>query len=208
MRGAYFLCDAVKQTLGIYGRNFLLEKGLKITNDGLNIAKEITLNDEIEDLGLRIAREAAIKTADEVGDGTTTALTLTQSILKEIVRLMPGKNLAGKKSILEIRKQVKAEKEEVIKKLKEMATKIQSKEELIEVARVAVEDERLAELIGSTQWDLGEDGNIIAEESNDTEDSIERINGIRWDNGFGTSLVVNNQEKAKTGSGKCKSHFD
>lgn len=197
LRGAYFLCDAVKQTLGIYGRNFLLEKGLKITNDGLNIAKEITLNDEIEDLGLRIAREAAIKTADEVGDGTTTALTLTQSILKEIVRLMPGKNLAGKKSILEIRKQVKAEKEEVIKKLKEMATKIQSKEELIEVARVAVEDERLAELIGSTQWDLGEDGNIIAEESNDTEDSIERINGIRWDNGFGTSLVVNNQEKQR-----------
>ena len=197
LRGAYFLCDAVKQTLGIYGRNFLLEKGLKITNDGLNIAKEITLNDEIEDLGLRIAREAAVKTADEAADGTTTALVLTQAILKEIVRLMPGKNLTGKKSILEIRKQVNAEKEEVLKKLKEMAKPITSKEELIQVARVAVEDEKLAELIGSTQWGLGSEGSIIPEESNDAEDSIERINGIRWDNGFGTSQVVNNEEKQR-----------
>ena len=197
LRGAYYICDAVKQTLGPYGRNFLLEKGLKITNDGLNIAKEITLPDEIEDLGLRIAKEAAIKTADEAGDGTTTALTLTQSILKEIVRLMPGKNLAGKKSIIEIRKQINEEKAEVLKKLKEMATLITSKEELVQVAKVSVEDEKLAELIGSTQWELGSEGNIIPEESNDMEDSIERINGIRWDNGFGTSQVVNNQEKQR-----------
>lgn len=197
IKGVYFLCDAIKQTLGPYGRNFLLEKELKITNDGLNIAKEITLNDEIEDLGQRIAKEAAIKTADEAGDGTTTALTLVQAILKEIVRLMPGKNLAGKKSIIEIRKKIKEEKEEVIKKLKEMAIKIANKEELVAIAKVSAEDDKLAELIGSAQWELGENGVIIPEESNDIKDSIERINGIRWENGFGTSRVINNQEKQR-----------
>jgi hypothetical protein len=95
-RGIDFLCDAVKQTLGPHGRNFLMEKGLKITNDGISIAKEIQLKDEIEDVALRITREAAIKTNDAVGDGTTTALTLVQAIYKEAIRLLPGKHLAGK----------------------------------------------------------------------------------------------------------------
>ena len=197
LRGVNFLCDAVKLTLGPFGKNFLLEKGLKVTNDGITIAKELRLNDEIEDLGLRFAREAAVKTNDVAGDGTTTVLTLLQAILKEIIRLLPGKTFAGKKSVIAVRKQVSEECKDVIEKLKAMVTPIKSKEELIQVARVSVEDEKLAELIGSAQWDLGPDGTLLAEVSNDIEDSVERVSGIRFDNGFGTSLIMNNKEKQR-----------
>ena len=197
MRGIDFLANCTKQTLGPWGRNFLIEKGLKITNDGISIAKEIQLKDEIEDLGLRVARNAAVKTNDEVGDGTTTSLVLVQAILKEIVKLLPGKQLAGRKSVIEIRKQIAKERKEVVEKLKEFATPIKTKEELIDVARVAVEDRELAELIGSTQWELGPEGTLIVEPTNDLNDSVEKINGIRFDNGFGTSLMMNNKEKQR-----------
>lgn len=197
LRGANFLADAVKQTLGPYGRNFLLEKGLKITNDGISIAKEITLKDEAEDLGVRIAREALVKTNDLAGDGTTTAATLMQAILREAVRLLPGKTIAGKKSAIQVRKQIAEESKLVIEKLKAMAKPVQSEAEMIEVARVAVEDEVLATLIGKAQWALGPEGTLIAEETNEHEDSEERISGIRFDNGFGTGLLVNNHEKQR-----------
>lgn len=197
LRGVNFLCDAVKQTLGPYGRNFLLQKGVKITNDGISIAKEIQLKDEIEDLALRIAREAAVKTNDEAGDGTTTALTLTQAVLEEAFRLLPGKKLVGKKSVIQVRKQIAEECKEVVAKLTASAKKVESREELIQIATVALQDKALAELIGGVQWDLGPEGTIIPEESNDTEDSVERIHGIRIDNGFGTSLMVNDQEKQR-----------
>lgn len=197
LKGVNALCDCVKQTLGPKGRNFLLEKGLKITNDGISIAKEIQMEDEAEDLALRITREVAVKTNDEAGDGTTTSLTLAQAILKEALRLLPGKKLAGQKSAMQVRDQIGREFQEVEEKLKAMATPITTKEELINVAKVSSELDGLAELIGSTQWDLGVGGTILAEESNDQKDSVERINGIRFDNGFGTSLIMNNKEKQR-----------
>lgn len=197
LKGVNFICNAVKQTLGPWGRNFLLEKKLKITNDGISIAKEIQLKDEIEDLALRITREAAVKTNDEAGDGTTTALTLTQAILKEAMRLLPGKKLSGQKSAVQIRKQIAEECDFVAEELKKMATPVKTKEELINVAMVSSEMKELAEMIGTMQWELGTDGVIIPEMSNDIKDSMEKVKGIRFDNGFGTSLVMNNQEKQR-----------
>ena len=197
MSGVDCLCDSVKQTLGPWGRNFLLEKGLKITNDGISVAREIQMQDEIEDLALRIVREVAVKTNDEAGDGTTSALTLAQAILKEALRLLPGKKLAGQKSAVQIRKQIAEECEEVVKKLKEMATPITSEEELYNVALVSSEMEEMAKMISKTQWELGPEGMIIAEESNEPGDVRERINGIRFDNGFGTSMIMNNREKQR-----------
>lgn len=195
LNGVNFLCDAVKQTLGPHGKNFLLEKGIKITNDGISIAKEIQLKDEVEDLAVRIAREAAVKTNDEAGDGTTTTLTLLQAILKEAVRLLPGKKLIGKKSVIQIRKQIHEECALVIEKLRALAKPVESKEALIEVARVAVEDKDLATLIGSAQWELGPGGTLIPEEHLNPEDAFERIPGIRTDNGLGATQVINNHEK-------------
>jgi len=197
MRGVNFICDAVKQTLGPWGRNFLLEKGLKITNDGISIAKEIQMKDEIEDLALRIVREVAVKTNEEAGDGTTTALTLAQAILKEALRLLPGKKLKGQKSATQIRKQLQEECEQVVKRLNEISTPIKTKEDLENVAKVSSEMDDMAKMIADTQWELGPEGTIIPEESNNPTDSIERINGVRFDNGFGTALIANNKEKQR-----------
>ena len=204
LNGVNFLCDAVKSTLGPYGRNFLLEKGLKVTNDGISIAKQIQLKDEIEDLAVRVARQAAEKTNDTAGDGTTTALTLIQALLKEIVRLLPGKKLAGKKSIMQIRAEVSKECADTIEKLKAMAVPVKTKEDLIRVAEVAVEDKNLAKLIAEAQWELGPEGTLVPEEVNELTDSVEKIIGLRFDNGFSTSLTINNQEKQRLEVQKVK----
>lgn len=198
MRGVNLLADAVRTTLGPWGRNFILEKsGGRITNDGISIAREIQSKDEIEDLAIRIVRESAIKTNEEAGDGTTTATTLTQAILKEAGRLIARKNVMAKESVMSIRKRIETECARAILKLESMATPIETKEQLVEVARVSVEDEELATLIGEAQWDLGKDGIIVVEETPEFTCSIERVHGIRIDNGLGTSMVMNDQERQR-----------
>lgn len=199
LKGANFLADCVKLTLGPHGSNAI--SGIRggsphITNDGVSIAKEISSKDEIEDLGIRTLREAAMKTNDEAGDGTTTAITLAQAIVNEAVKSLPdGRVLVGKKTPPQIVKAIREETDEAISKLKEMATKVESEEELIAVAKVAVEDDNLAKLIGSAQWDLGKEGTLLAEETTEMKDSVEKVVGIRIDNGFGTSIAINNVEK-------------
>lgn len=198
MRGVNLLADSVKQTLGPYGKNFLIEKsGGRITNDGITIAREIQAKDEIEDLGLRTVREAAIKTNEDAGDGTTTATTLTQAILKECSQFMARGTQFARRSVVSLKSQIEKEYKEAVEELKAMAKPIETKEELIQVARVSVEDEELAELIGSAQWDLGKDGIIIPEENPEPVCSVERIHGIRIDNGLGTSMVMNDVEKQR-----------
>ncbi len=197
MRGVDLLANSVKSTLGPYGRNFLLEKsGTRVTNDGITIAREIQAKDEIEELGVRVVREAAIKTNEDAGDGTTTATTLTQAILKECSRFLPKKNqLGSKRSVMSLNRSLEKESKEVIELLKAKTTPIETKEQLIDVARVSVEDDEMAELIGSAQFDLGKDGMIVVEETTDMECSVEKIQGIRIDNGLGTSMVMNDQER-------------
>lgn len=197
IKGADFLADSVKSTLGPFGANWFLEKGDKITNDGVTVAKEIELEDEIQNRGVSALRKASIKTNDEVGDGTTTAIVLAQAILKEAIRSLgdESKGVVGKKTPAEVMSQIKIECNEIVDKLKSMADEVKSKEQLIESARVSVKDVELANLIGSTQWELGKDGIIIAEETNNLDCSIEKVNGIRIDNGFGTAMIISNQEK-------------
>lgn len=196
IKGANLLADAVKSTHGPFGMNAVigLKGNVDITNDGVRIANDIWSADEIENLGIRTIREAAQKTNDKAGDGTTTATIIAQAALKTLSPLLQsGNTFKAAKPAIALSKQFIKESEEVIEKL--IATPVTSKEDLINVARVSVEDEAMAELIGGTQWELGPDGSILAEESNDVTDSIERIRGVRIDNGFGTSLVLNNLEK-------------
>lgn len=196
VKGANFVADAVKSTLGPFGMNAAIEKGGRITNDGVSIAREISLKDELEDRGVAIIREAAVKSNDEAGDGTTSAMTLAQAILKEALKYLPNeKTVIGKKRPIEIVNQLHKEKDEVIEMLKGMSEIVTSKEQLIQSAKVSVEDNELAEIIGSTQWDLGKDGYIICEETSEKKCSVQRISGVRIDNGFASSLVQNNQEK-------------
>lgn len=194
-RGADALAKAVGSTLGPFGLNFFLDKKDTITNDGVSIAREFQLSDELENRGVKAIREAALKTVDEAGDGTTTSIVLANEIYKAAKRFLGKTNVAAQKRPSEIVKQIQKECEEVIAKLKERATPITSKEQLVQSATVSTEDPELGKLIGEAQWELGEDGVLIVEDSNDKTCSVERVTGLRLDNGFGSSGVVNNQEK-------------
>lgn len=196
IRGADYVADAVKATLGPFGLNALLEKGNRPTNDGFTISAELagTVEDEFERRGALALHEASSKTNDEVGDATSTAEALTQAIIKEAVRMLPNdKTLITKAKPSEILKMIEVSKQNVISKLAELKTLITTEEELIRSAHVSVEDEELAKLIGSTQWQIGKDGFILVEEVNDPKSSIDVVKGIRIDNGFGTPILITNQ---------------
>jgi chaperonin GroEL len=198
LKGATYVAEAVKSTLGPFGLNAMIEKGNRITNDGFTVSREIvpTIKDEIERRGAYILHEISSKTNDQVGDATTSSETLALAIIHEAIRFLPKTGGFGsKKTPSEMLKMIKDSKDEVIKKLSGMVKTIETKEELINSAKVSVEDDELAQLIGSTQWDLGPDGFILSEETAETKCSIQRVKGIRIDNGFGTSVLINNPEK-------------
>lgn len=194
--GARGLAEAVGSTLGPFGQNWFLDKKNSITNDGVTIAREYQLQDEIENRGVTAIREAAIKTNDEVGDGTTTSIVLAQAIYEECSKLLPQEGVVGsKRTPSDLIGQIEKERKEVTEKLVSMSTPIETEEQLINSAIVSVEDENLGRIIGSAQWNLGKDGIIIPEKSSERESVVTPIKGILIDNGFTTSQVINNIEK-------------
>lgn len=198
IKGADYVADAVKATLGPFGMNALLEKGNRPTNDGYTISAELTgtLEDEFERRGALALHEASSKTNDEVGDATSSAEALTQAIMKEAVRLLPNeKSLVAKCKPSEVLKMIEASKVNVIERLKDLKTPIESEEQLIASAKVSVEDEELAQLIGSTQWKIGKDGFILVEEVIDSKCSVDIVKGIRIDNGFGAPIMMTNERE-------------
>lgn len=205
--GMNYVADAVKSTLGCFGLNCLIEKGLRITNDGFTVSREMCLTpkDEFERLGARVIHEVASKTNDKVGDATTTAVMLAQAIVQEAIKLLPQEGtFASKMKPAELIEQIKKEKDEVIEKLEKLAVPITTEKELIASAKVSVEDDELADLIGKAQFKLGKQGVILAEETAEPTCSIEEIKGIRIDNGLGTSVIMNNAEKQALIVDNCK----
>lgn len=194
-KGADYLADCVKGTLGPFGHNFFLDKRNAITNDGVKIAQEIVLDDEVENRGAIALREAAVKTNDQVGDGTTSAITLAQAIYRTASKKLQAPGEVGGMPPVDIVRQIEKEKNEIVEKLAKKAQPITTEAELINSAIVSVEDQELGEIIAKVQWELGADGYIIAEETAEKKCSVERILGIRTDNGVGSSLVINNIEK-------------
>lgn len=194
-RGAKKMASAVARTYGIWGENWFLDKKQTITNDGISVAREIQLPDEVENRGAAAIREAGTKTCDEVGDGTSSAIMLCFAIYEALSRFLPKEGVMGKKTSSELRLQLEEERKDVEAKLVAMATPIETKEQLINSAIVATEDRDLGTLIGGAQFDIGKDGYLLAEETAERFSSVEMIKGIRIDNGFGTSQIVNNQEK-------------
>ncbi len=203
VKGANYMADAVKLTLGPFGLNFSLEKNEEITNDGVTIAREIAsgaIHDEIEARGARMLLEAATKTEERGCDGTTTATTLAQAIMQEAIANLPDIgtiNIKGtkKKKPSEVKIKIETECKEVLEKLDAMAVKIKDEKSLVKSALVSLGNQELAELLGTTQWELGPEGYIIAEETANRTCSVERINGIKIDNGIVSSLAINNAEK-------------
>ena len=195
-KGADTVAWIVKNSIGPFGLNLATEKGKMTTNDGFKISKSVAdaIKDEFERQGALMQHEASSKTNDKVADATSSTIVLTSEIRKELYKYLPNETrFISTKSVSELEKQLDTERTFVIEELKKTATPITTREELIASAKVSVEDDKLAELIGGTQWDLGIDGRLVPEEVNEDEHGIEKVNGILLDNGFASSLMINNE---------------
>lgn len=187
------VANVVKITLGPRGRNVVLDKGYgspTITNDGVSIAKDITLKDKFENLGAEIVKEVASKTNDIAGDGTTTATVLIQSIVNEGIReTNMGVNAMGLRSGIELASK------DVVQSLKKFATAIRTDEEIRQVATISAESPELGSIIADTIKKVGKDGVVTVEESQSTDLESEIVEGIQFDKGYISSYMITNAER-------------
>lgn len=194
--GVNFLADAVEPTLGPYGQNFILGKGKKITSDGKNIAFEIEHENEVANEAIFHLRKASIDTEQKVKDASTTAIALGRAIFNECIKQMPSENvLVSKMSASQLLETLEKEVDYVFEELDKMATPITSEAELIEATLVSSQNKKLAKVIGSTQWAIGLNGVMIAEEILDDDIHAEIVRGVLIDNGLSATFVINNEEK-------------
>ena len=187
------VANAVKVTLGPKGRNVVLGSGFgspTITNDGVTIAKEIELEDNVENIGAEIIKEVASKTNDIAGDGTTSAVLLCQVIATEGL-----KNVAAGANPLALRKGIIKAKDAVVLALKEMSKPISTKEEKAQVAIIAAQDKEMGNLIAEVMEEVGKDGVITTEESKTFGLSKEIVKGLQFDRGYVSGYMVSNTEK-------------
>jgi chaperonin GroEL len=192
-KGLDKVADAVKVTLGPKGRNVVLGSGFgspTITNDGVTIAKEIELEDNIENIGAEIIKEVASKTNDIAGDGTTSAVLLCQAIATEGL-----KNVAAGANPLALRKGIIKAKDAVVMALKEMSKPITTREEKAQVAIISAQDVEMGNLIAEVMEEVGKDGVITTEESKTFGLSKEIVKGLQFDRGYISGYMVSNSEK-------------
>lgn len=191
--GADKLADSVKVTLGPKGRNVVLDKGFglpTITNDGVTIAKEIELEDRVENLGAEIVKEVAEKTNEVAGDGTTTAVILAQAIISEGL-----KNVEAGANPLAIKRGIEKGTEKVVEALKKSAKKITTKEEMAQVATISAESQELGNLIAEIMQEIGKDGVITVEESKSFGIQKEMVKGLQFDRGYVSSYMITDVER-------------
>ncbi len=193
LAGVNKAADAVKITLGPRGRNVMLEKGYgapMITNDGVSIAKEISLPDKFEHMGAEIIKEVATKTNDIAGDGTTTAVVLTQAMVSEgMKRVAMGVNAMG------VRLGIEAASEATVEALKGMAKPIKTKAEIKQVATISAESEEIGEIIAETIEKVGKDGVVTVEESQSFGVESDVVEGMQFDKGYVSMYMVTNTER-------------
>jgi len=191
--GADKLANALKITLGPKGRNVVLDKGFgapTITNDGVTIAKEIELEDKIENLGAEIFKEVAEKTNDVAGDGTTTAVLLAQSIATEGL-----KNVTAGANPLAIKRGIAKGTEKVIEALKKMTKPISGKAGIAQVATISAEDKEVGDLIAEVMEEIGKDGVITVEESKTFGIQKEIVKGLQFDRGYISPYMITDPER-------------
>ncbi len=190
------VANAVKVTLGPKGRNVVLGSGFgspTITNDGVTIAKDIELEDNVENIGAEIIKEVASKTNDIAGDGTTSAVLLTQAIATEGL-----KNVAAGANPLALRKGIIKAKDAVVQALKEMSKPITTREEKAQVATISAGDVEMGNLIAEVMEEVGKDGVITTEESKTFGLSKEIVKGLQFDRGYISGYMVSNAEKMES----------
>lgn len=195
-KGVDTVANAVKVTLGPRGRNVVLDKGFggpTITNDGVSIAKEITLKDKFENMGAEIIKEVATKTNELAGDGTTTATVLTQALVNEGLR----QTTMGINSMA-VRTGMEHAAQDVVEALKKMSTKISSLDEIKQVATISAESVELGEKIAETIDKVGKDGVVTVEESQSFGIETELTEGMQFDKGYVSPYMVTNPERMES----------
>ena len=192
-RGVDIVAGAVKVTIGPRGRNVALDKswgGPTITNDGVSIAKEITLADKFENMGASIAKEVATKTNDKAGDGTTTAVILTQAIVHEgLKRTALGANA------MMVRHGIEAAAKDAVAALRAMAKPVQGKSDIRQVATISAESEELGKTIADTVEKVGKNGVVTVEESQSFGIESEYVEGMEFDKGYVSAYMITNAER-------------
>ena len=192
-RGIDQLADTVKVTLGPKGRNVVLDKGYGaplITNDGVTIAKEIELEDKLENMGAELIREVATKTNDVAGDGTTTATLLAQAMIAEGV-----KNIAAGANAMGVKRGIEKATEVVITNLKRLSRPIANHEEVKQVATISAQDPEIGNLIADIIKEVGKDGVITVEDDQSLGLSREIVEGMQFDRGYISAYMVTNTER-------------
>jgi len=188
------LADAVKVTMGPRGRNVLIQRSYgapHITKDGVSVAREIELSDTLENMGAQLVKEVASNTADEAGDGTTTATVLAHAIFKEGLR-----NVTAGANPIEIKRGMDKACNAIIEELKAMSQEVQEKKEIAQVATISANsDETIGELIAEAMERVGKDGVITVEEAKGIEDELEVVEGMQFDRGYLSPYFVTNSEK-------------
>ena len=193
-KGIDKLTDAVKVTLGPKGRNVVIEKKFgspTITKDGVTVAKEIELEDKLEDLGAKMVKEVATKTSDNAGDGTTTATVLAQSIFTEGL-----KSVTAGINPMAIKRGIDAAVTAVVKQLEEMSVDTTGKKEIAQVATLSANsDSVIGDLIADAMEKVGKDGVITVEEAKGLETTLETVDGMQFDRGYLSPYFVTDPDK-------------
>jgi len=192
--GVTKLTDAVKVTMGPRGRNVLIQKSYgapHITKDGVSVAREIELVDSLENMGAQLVKEVASNTADEAGDGTTTATVLAHAIFKEGLR-----NITAGANPIEVKRGMDKASSAIIEELKKISKEVKDKKEIAQVATISANsDAIIGDLIAEAMDKVGKDGVITVEEAKGINDDLEVVEGMQFDRGYISPYFVTNTEK-------------
>jgi chaperonin GroEL len=197
-RGVDKLADAVKATLGPKGRNVVLDKKFgapTVTKDGVTVAKEIELEDPIENMGAQMVREVASKTSDVAGDGTTTATVLAQAIVREGM-----KNVTAGANPMDLKRGIDLAVIKVVEELKKISKTVgDDKEKIAQVGSISANNDRtIGELIANAMERVGKDGVITVEEAKGTETTVEWVEGMQFDRGYLSPYFVTDADTMET----------
>jgi chaperonin GroEL len=193
-KGVDTLANAVKVTLGPKGRNVIIDKKFGspiITKDGVTVAKEIELKDSVENMGAQLVKEVASKTADQAGDGTTTATVLAQAIYT-----IGSKNVAAGANPMDLKRGIEKAVTTVVASLRSQSKAIESSQEIAQVATISANnDSEIGKMIADAMDKVGREGVITVEEARGTETEVKTVEGMQFDRGYLSPYFVTNTEK-------------
>jgi len=192
-RGINTLASAVKVTLGPKGRNVALGKKYgapQVTHDGVTIAKEIELEDALENMGVQLLKEAAVKTNDVAGDGTTTATVLAQAIVNEGIKAV----VAGANPVI-LKLGIARGTAAVLQRIRSQSTPVSGREGVTQIAAISSADQEIGEMIGKVIDKVGKDGVVTVEEAQGITTEIEYVEGMNLDRGYISPHFITDQER-------------